>query len=184
MTGFMNSLKETAENFTKTATVITNSVVNSAKEQEKIIRLESDIKKEQKKINNKYTEIGKAFAEYVSNNSDLNNFDVSELLNELELEIANKKVLEADLKEIKNRSAVEAEQKKREKANKDFEEEKAKLDKALAMEIISEDDYNTKLSYHQKKLDNYDEINKIEKQYNLGIITFEEKEQKIKDILS
>lgn len=69
------------------------------------------------------------------------------------------------------------------KVEEDFILEKEKLDKALAMDLISQDEYNEKINNYRKRLDNFEEIKKIEQQYDFGIITLEEKNQKINLII-
>lgn len=65
------------------------------------------------------------------------------------------------------------------RAEEEFQEEKTKLDRALAMDVISRDEYNFKISIARKKVDNFEEIRKIEQQFDMGIITKEEKNAKI-----
>ena len=47
------------------------------------------------------------------------------------------------------------------------------------MDVISRDEYNLKISIARKKVDNFEEIRKIEQQFDMGIITKEEKNAKI-----
>ena len=47
------------------------------------------------------------------------------------------------------------------------------------MDVITQDEYNFKLSIAKKKVDNFDEIRRIEQQFDMGIITKEEKNSKI-----
>ena len=71
----------------------------------------------------------------------------------------------------------------KQQAEEEFQKEKTKLDKALAMDVISQDEYDSKLSVVQRKLDNLKEIRKLEKQVDMKLITKEEKEAKIKALL-
>lgn len=47
------------------------------------------------------------------------------------------------------------------------------------MDVISQDEYNYKISVARKKVDNFEEIRRIEQQCEMGIITNEEKNAKI-----
>ena len=47
------------------------------------------------------------------------------------------------------------------------------------MDVISQDEYNYKISVARKKVDNFEEIRRIEQQCDMGIITKEEKNAKI-----
>ena len=46
----------------------------------------------------------------------------------------------------------------REKAKANFEEEKTKLDRALAMDVITQDKYNFKISVAKKRIDSFEEL--------------------------
>jgi hypothetical protein len=52
------------------------------------------------------------------------------------------------------------------------------------MEIISKEEYEQKLNIARKKVENFEEIKKIEQQFEMGIITKEEKDEKINAILN
>ena len=90
-----------------------------------------------------------------------------------------KKELEEQLVELEKRMKQNAALREKAKVQEEFEEEKTKLDRALAMDVITQDEYNFKLSIAKKKVDNFDEIRRIEQQFDMGIITKEEKNSKI-----
>lgn len=52
---------------------------------------------------------------------------------------------------------------------------KAKLDKVIDMDVISQDEYGKKINKYRMRLGNFGWIKKIEQQYELGIITREGK---------
>ena len=60
----------------------------------------------------------------------------------------------------------------------------AELDKALAMGVLDQADYDVKLSALQKKRDNFEIMRKLEQQVQMGIITEEEKNAKLFEILN
>ena len=70
----------------------------------------------------------------------------------------------------------------REKRIPVMEVEKNKLDKALAMDIISQEEYDVKLSSAKKKVDNFEAIRKIEMQYDMKLISKEELDEMIKTL--
>ena len=51
------------------------------------------------------------------------------------------------------------------------------------MDIITQAEYYTKLDAAQKRIDNYDIIKKIDMQYEMGIISKEEHDEKINALL-
>ena len=111
-------------------------------------------------------------------------FDVSDFLTIIKQDQAKKKELENQLAEVEKRAKQNTLLREKTKAEESFEQEKGVLDKALAMEIISKEEYEQKLNIARKKVENFEEIKKIEQQFEMGIITKEEKDEKIKAILN
>lgn len=111
-------------------------------------------------------------------------FDVSDFLTIIKQDQAKKKELENQLAEVEKRAKQNTLLREKTKAEESFEQEKGVLDKALAMEIISKEEYEQKLNIAKKKVENFEEIKKIEQQFEMGIITKEEKDEKINVILN
>ena len=111
-------------------------------------------------------------------------FDVSDFLTIIKQDQAKKKELENQLAEVEKRAKQSTLLREKTKAEESFEQEKGVLDKALAMEIISKEEYEQKLNIARKKVENFEEIKKIEQQFEMGIITKEEKDEKINAILN
>lgn len=111
-------------------------------------------------------------------------FDVSDFLTIIKQDQAKKKELENQLAEVEKRAKQNTLLREKTKAEESFEQEKGVLDKALAMEIISKEEYEQKLKIARKKVENFEEIKKIEQQFEMGIITKEEKDEKINAILN
>lgn len=103
-------------------------------------------------------------------------FDVSDFLTIIKQDQAKKKELENQLAEVEKRAKQNTLLREKTKAEESFEQEKGVLDKALAMEIISKEEYEQKLNIARKKVENFEEIKKIEQQFEMGIITKEEKD--------
>lgn len=111
-------------------------------------------------------------------------FDVSDFLTIIKQDQAKKKELENQLAEVEKRAKQNTLLREKTKAEESFEQEKGVLDKALAMEIISKEEYEQKLNIARKKVENFEEIKKIEQQFEMGIIKKEEKDEKINAILN
>ena len=111
-------------------------------------------------------------------------FDVSDFLTIIKQDQAKKKELENQLAEVEKRAKQNTLLREKTKAEESFEQEKGVLDKALAMDIISKEEYEQKLNIARKKVENFEEIKKIEQQFEMGIITKEEKDEKINAILN
>ncbi len=143
-----------------------------------ISKLKAEIVRIEGQLQPIYTALGKKYAE--SGSEDFNADEELKAIAEKKQEIANLKneILEVEKSKMNNKLA---EKKKAFEAK--INSEKEKLDKALALGVITQEEHDSKVSEQQKKLDNYDEIARIEEQFDLGIISNEEKEQRIKDII-
>ena len=79
-------------------------------------------------------------------------FDVSDFLTIIKQDQAKKKELENQLAEVEKRAKQNTLLREKTKAEESFEQEKGVLDKALAMEIISKEEYEQKLNIAKKKV--------------------------------
>jgi hypothetical protein len=71
----------------------------------------------------------------------------------------------------------------KENLQKEYEKEKAKLEEALNMDLITQEEFNEKLNERKKYIDNFDEIRRIKKQYEMNIISKDEMDRKIYNLL-
>lgn len=105
----------------------------------------------------------------------MGNLDIADLLTMMDPKLTRKQELEEQLIELEKRIKQNAVLREKAKVEADFEEEQTKLDRALAMDVITQDEYNFKISVAKKKVDNFEEIRRVEQQCEMGIITKEEK---------
>ena len=181
---FFNNLKIMTESFTKTAATIANGIATTAREQENISNIEKEISVLNSEIDAAYTQIGRKFVQYATETKQMPGIDVTDILNMLDPKMSRKAELEAELLEIQKRLKDMALIQEKNKVEYEFLKEKEKLDRALAMDVINKDEYDGKVNQYRKRIDCFDDIKKIEQQYELGIIDFNEKEMKINFILN
>lgn len=172
------------ESVVKTAANVGSSASVAVQEQNELIALKTQINTIDQELNSSYIQIGRKYVEYVIETGDMPGIDVSDILKLIDPKLTKKHDLENQIieleKEIKSKNVLREKQ----QAEEDFLNEKAKLDKALAMDVITQDDYDIKLAIARKKVDNFELIRKIEQQAEMGLISNEEKEQKIEALLN
>lgn len=170
-----NSVKSTAVNIGSNAAVATQ-------EQSELVALKSQVNVIDQELDSSYVQIGRKYVDYVLDSGEMPGIDVSDILKLIDPKISKKQELEQQIikleKEIKEKGVLREKQ----QAEEEFLAEKGKLDKALAMDVISQDEYEIKIAIAKKKVDNFEAIRKIEQQAEMGIITKEEKAQKIKGL--
>jgi len=175
--------KEVGDNVIHSAKNLGESIYNLTKDQSELASLNIQRSVIEKKLEDSYAEIGKRYVGYIERCDGSEAFDVSDILAQIGPELEKL----ADVKlQISNKEAMikeNNEEKARKKAEDEFISIKQKLDKALALDVITAEEYNVKVEAAQKRLDNYDTLRKIEMQLDMGIISKSEYEDKIHNIL-
>lgn len=181
---FFDKLTQTASNVGKSvasSAKIKSSTTITTQKQTKLTQLKSQVNVINQKLYAFYVQIEKRYIDYVLETGDMPGIDASDLLKLMDPKMT-KKELEQQIieleKEIKNKSVLREKQ----QAEEEYLAEKAKLDKALAMELMSQSDYEVKLAIAKKKYDNFEEIRKVQQLADMNLITKEEKEAKIKEL--
>lgn len=178
-----DNLKVMKDSLSKTANNIANTISTVAKEQENISIIEKEISILKIEIEAAYTQIGRQFVDYVLETGEMPGVDVSDILTMLDPKMTRKLELEQELIEIQKRLKDQTLIQEKNRLEEQFRNEKEKLDKALAMEILSKDEYEQKVSKFKKRIEKFEDIKKIEQQYELKIISRNEMEEKISDLL-
>ncbi len=185
--GMFDKLQKTASKMgstiSKTAGRVGSSAALATQEQAELVSLRSEINVINQELEAAYTQIGRKYVDYVVTSGEMPGIDVSDILTLIEPKMAKKQDLEKQIitleKEIKTKDIM------REKAAAEeaFLAEKTKLDRALAMDLLTQEEYDAKLATARKRVDNFELIRKIEQQAEMGLITAEEKAEKLKAIL-
>ncbi|MBR3994250.1 MAG: hypothetical protein IKI97_03115 [Clostridia bacterium] len=186
--GLFDKVVKTASNIggnvLNTAGKVGSSATVAAQEQGELVSLKSQINVIEQELSASYVQIGRKYVEHVAETGDMPGIDVSDILKLIDPKIAKKQELENKIieleKEIKSKNILREKQ----QVEEEYLAEKSKLDKALGMDLLTQDEYDTKLAIAKKKVDNFEAIRKIEQQAEMGLITKEEKAQKIEAILS
>ncbi len=171
--GIGNSVSGTVAN-------VGSSVGVSAQDNSEIAGLKMQINVIEQELDAAYLQVGKRYIDYVIKSGDIGGIEVTDILTMMEPKLERKQELETQLMEVEKRMKQNDILREKATAQQEFDKEKANLDKALGMDVISQDEYNAKLSIAQKKLDNFEQIRKVEQQYEMKIITKEERNERIK----
>lgn len=186
--GLFDKVAKTAQSVgksvSKTAANVGSSAAVAAQEQTELVELRTQINVIVQELESAYLQIGRKYVEYVMETGEMPGIDVSDILKMIDPKMTKKIELEKRIiqleKEIKQKDVL------REKAivEEEFLAEKAKLDKALGMDLLTQEEYDAKLSAAKKKVEHFEEIRRIQQQAEMGLITEEEKTAKISALLS
>lgn len=171
------------EKAAKAAKNLGSNIYNTTKEQSELAGLNVQKSLIEKKLDDSYCEIGKRYVEYITKCDTDSLFNVDDILELIKPELQKLSDIKIQISDKTNLIKAANDAKEYKKAENNFAEEKARLDKALAMDIITQAEYYTKLDAAKKRIDNYDIIKKIDMQYEMGIISKEEHDEKINALL-
>lgn len=166
------------------ATSIGSSAVNTAKEQGELAGLKSEINVIEKELDASYIMIGRKYVDYVIESGEMPGIDVSDILKMLEPKLERKQELQKKIIELEKRIKEKDALRDKQAAEEEYLAGKEKLDKALYMGVIEQSDYDEKLAALAKKRDNFEIMRKLDQQVQMGIITEEEKNAKLYEILN
>ena len=172
--------RSVGNSISSTAGKVGSSAAVAAQEQTELVALKSQLNVIGQELDASYVQIGRKYVEYVIASNEMPGIDVSDTLKLMEPKMTKKMELEQQIiqleKEIKQKDIL----REKTKAEEEFLAEKQKLDKALGMELLSQEEYDAKVAVARKKVDNFEAIRKVEQQAEMGLITNEEKAEKIK----
>lgn len=183
---FFDKLQKAATSVGKsaasTAAAIGSNVGVAAQDHSELNGLKMQLNVIEQELSSSYAQIGRKYVEYVVATGEMPGIDVADILKLMDPKLEQKQEIEAKIieleKKIKNNNILREKQ----AAEAVFLEEKAKLDKALAMDIISQEDYDAKLAVAKKKVDNFEAIRRVEQQLDMKLITKEEYQAKIREL--
>ena len=159
------------------------SVVTVAQEQNELVQLKSQVNVVEQELNALYVQVGRRYINHVLETGVMPGIDVNDLLKLLDPKMTKKLELEQKIVELEKE--IKAKQIAREKqmAENEFIAEKGKLERALAMGVLTQEEYDIKLTMAKKKVDNFEEIRRVKQQADMGIITREERDAKLKELM-
>lgn len=155
-----------------------------AKEAAKIAAVKADIATVQAEIDVAYMAIGKAYVEAAVAGKEVSDVGAGETLKLLEPKLEKKMALEKELVALEKALGDSQILQERQALQRDLDAQKEKLDKAKAMGVISDDDYNAKIAQAKKRLEHFEDIRKLDKQKELGLLSKDEYDEKVKAYLS
>lgn len=177
----------------KTANTVGRSVMNSAanvgstvgvaaQDQSELAALKMQVNVIQQELDSSYVQIGRRYVEYVLASGEMPGIDVMDILKLIDPKLTQKKDLEDKIVVLEKKIKDNAILREKQAVEQEFLQEKERLDKALAMDVLSQDEYDVKLAIAKKRVDNFEAIRRVETQFEMKLISREERDAKIKDL--
>ena len=181
--GLFDKVAKTASSVGKstlnTATKVGSNVGVAAQDQSELASLKMQVNAIDQELDASYVQIGRKYVDYVLASGEMPGIDVSDILKLIDPKMTQKQELQQKIIELEKKMKDAAVLREKQAVEEEFLKEKDKLDKALAMDVLSQEDYAAKLAAAKKRVDNFDEIRRVEKQYDMKLITKEERDAKI-----
>ena len=164
------------------ATYNNAAVARQAQDEINTIRREIDVI--QTELDNAYIQIGRKYVEYIQQTNEIPEIGAGSILTIVDTKLTRKEELTAQLIEKQKRINDQFDMQEKAQLEALFAAEKENLDRALAMAVINQEEYDAKLKQLRGRIDHFDEIKRINQQKEMGLITAAEKEAKINALLS
>lgn len=181
---FFNNLKNTASAVGRSAANVVNTGATDAKENGEINEIKRELAAIEADITSGYAQIGKKCVEYVKLVGGELGVDISSELSMLEPKFDRKDELNAKMIEIEKRRKDRTLLQEKSAVEAQVQAEIDKLDRAKAMDLVTQEEYDAKVSKLRKRVANFEAIKKVEQKRAMGIITEAEKEAEIAALLS
>lgn len=182
--GLFDQLKQSVGSMGKTLSNAGSSMAVDAQDNAELGALKRQVKVIDQDIEAGYLQIGRRYTEYVIQSGDMPGIDVTDILKMIEPKMEQRAAYEKQIiemeKKIKNNAVIREKQ----EAEEAYLKEKEKLDRALAMDVMSQSEYESKLTMARARVDHFEDIRRIEQQYEMKVISKEERDYKIQSLLN
>lgn len=165
-----------------TAGKVGSRVSVSVQDQTELSELKMQVNVIQQELDASYVQIGRKYVDYVIASGEMPGIDIVDILKLMDPKLTLKDELEKRIIELEKKIKNNAILREKREAEEVYLEEKTTLDKALAMDIITQEDYDVRLAIAKKKKENFEMIRRVEQQYEMKLISKEERDLKIHNL--
>ena len=184
--GFFDKMKTQASTLGRsindTTAKLSSDFFVASRENAKLTSIKAEIDSIEGDLQIAYNEIGKKYVEHISTTGEYFEIGVQDTIKRIEPKLDRKQILEKEAIEIQKMLKDQLVMQEKATFQREYDETKEKLYKALKMDIISESEYSNKLAIAKEKLDNFDEIRRIKKQCEMELITKDEMDEKLSSL--
>ena len=184
--GLFDKVVKTASNMGKSAmssaTKVSSTVGVAAQDQSELAALKMQMNVIDQELDASFAQIGRKYVDYVLVSGEMPGIDVTDILKLIDPKMTQNQELQQRIIELEKKIKDNAILREKQSAEEEFNREKDKLDKALAMDVLSQEEYSAKLASARKKLDNFEEIRRVTTQLDMKLISKEEYDARIQEL--
>lgn len=169
-----------------TNAIVGGNEVNSAVEKQDSLELkklndQAEVIKQE--LDASYAQIGRKYVDFIKLNPNEGCINIIDILKFMNPKMEQLDEIKRQIVALEKRMKDSAILREKQQIEQEFLAEKEKLDKALAMDVLTQNEYDQRISIIKKKVDNFEEIRRIEKQYEMNLINNDEKQARINALL-
>lgn len=179
----LRTAKNIGDSVVGTAASVGAAAGAAVQEQSELAGLKMQLNSIDFELDSAYIQIGRRYVEYVVETQEMPQIDAADILTLAEAKLERKQELEDKILELEKQIKQKTVLRQKEQAEEEFRSDMQTLDKALDMGILTREEYAGKSASLQKKLDNFAEIRRVEQQYDMGIISRAERDEKLKSLI-
>lgn len=176
------AMAEMGTSLLESAETAVSSGIGSSREQIRRVGIRAQLATLEEELKLAYEQIGRKVVQLAAESGTTPEGEVGALLAAVEPKLESKAELHAELEDLEK--AVEEQRLKQEEAayEREFDETRKHLDKALEMDIITAAEHADRLARARRKVANFPEIRRLRKQYHWKVITKAEMEARIREL--
>lgn len=151
-----------------------------AKNAAEISALKMELGSIEQEFEHLYMIVGKKYVDYLIETDADSAIDIEHEMRTILPKLERKAELEEKINELEKADRQSQIMEELHDAQEEYQQQKRKLDQALQMDVITQAEYNEKLSKFKNKVDNFKEIRRVQTQYDMGIIDKTEYKNKMR----
>lgn len=129
-------------------------------------------------------QIGRRYMERVAQTHDYGGLDVQDILRVMQPKLAKKEELQHQIAMLEKEVSEQKLLREKEMVEMQYQDEKAKLDKAHTMGVLTDSEYIERVRQARKRADCFDEIRRINQQYDMNLISAADRDFMISTLLN
>lgn len=184
--GFFSNLVKTGGSLASQVGTAVGKAVDKtgtyAKNAAEITSLKMELGSIEQEFEHLYMIVGKKYVDFLIETDADSVIDIEREMRTILPKLERKAELENKINELEKADKQNQIMEELHEAQEEYEKQKRKLDQALQMDVITQEEYNQKLLKFKNKVDNFQEIRRVQTQYDMGIIDKTEYKNKMRHL--
>lgn len=182
--GFFKGLLSTGKTLGKNIGGALGDAANKTGVSAKIAFQISTLEMERGKLEKEYDDlcmnVGKKYIDYLLETGEVPSIDLNYEFNRIMPNLNRREEIDNEIAQLKATNMDNQHTEEFNRLQQEYFAQKRKLDQALRGGIITQDEYDEKISAYKSRVENFEEIQRIRAQYDMEIISKDEMKRKLR----